>query len=289
MSNSETSGHTTPPWSDGDLRQLNSADGTPLALWDFGGNGPNLLFVHATGFCAQVWAPMAGHLRDRYRCLSLDVRGHGRSDPRPEDLSWDRVAEDVDAAIGVGHSMGGAGLLLAATTPRSAASERLRAMWLFEPIVFPPEFRSEQVADNRLAAGARKRRATFPNRQGAFDNFASKPPLNTLSADALWAYVDAGFESSPDGITLRCRPEVEAAFYEGGACHEGWERAPLVSIPTAVAVGVEAPMSPAALAPAIAARVPGCDLVELRQLGHFGPLEDPPVCAEAVAQFAEPL
>lgn len=277
-----------------DPRRITSKDGTELALWDLGGSGPNLLFAHATGFCAQVWQPMAEELADQFRCFALDVRGHGRSDPRPRQLGWDRVGEDVDAAVeaigdevlGVGHSMGGAGLLLANTTEGSASNRRLSGMWLFEPIVFPPEIRTTLEAENRLATGARKRRATFSSREEAYENYASKPPLSSLSAPALRAYVDHGFEAVSDRVTLRCRPEVEAAFYDGGAHHDGWERCPQVAIPTAIAVGAELANSPAALAPIIATRIPNAELVELRHLGHFGPLEALAECARMVAQFA---
>lgn len=279
---------------------IQSADGTPLALWHLGGEGPPLLFVHATGFCAQVWEPMAHAMSGTHSCWALDVRGHGYSaTASPDehlDQDWERVGEDVAAAmehiggdiIGVGHSMGGAGLVLASAivAPNIA---RIRGMWLFEPIIFPPEFRTDPDEDTPLSAGAMRRRADFSDVESAFDNFAAKPPMSTLAPECLRAYVEHGFRPDGDHITLRCRPAIEAAFYRRGAHHRGWDVSASVTIPTAIVVGAEVPMGPAMVAPRLADRIPGAHLVEMRHLGHFGPLEAPGACAEAVSGFIETL
>jgi pimeloyl-ACP methyl ester carboxylesterase len=61
-----------------------STQGVRVALHDLGGpddpTAPVLLFAHATGFCGQVWEPTAAPLTDRYRCLAIDLRGHGVSE-----------------------------------------------------------------------------------------------------------------------------------------------------------------------------------------------------------------
>ena len=59
-------------------RYTSPGDGPRIATYDLGGDGPDLLLVHATGFCAGVWGPVAA-LLDDFRVTALDVRGHGRS------------------------------------------------------------------------------------------------------------------------------------------------------------------------------------------------------------------
>ena len=162
-------------------------------------------------------------------------------------------------------------------------------MWLFEPIIFPPEFRTDPDEDTPLSAGAMRRRADFSDVESAFDNFAAKPPMSTLAPECLRAYVEHGFRPDGDHITLRCRPAIEAAFYRRGAHHRGWDVSASVTIPTAIVVGAEVPMGPAMVAPRLADRIPGAHLVEMRHLGHFGPLEAPGACAEAVSGFIETL
>jgi pimeloyl-ACP methyl ester carboxylesterase len=254
-----------------------ASGGVDLAVYDFGGDGDPVLLVHANGFCAAVWAPVAARLSD-HRCVAFDLRAHGRSRPHDGDLSWDRHGEDVLAvvdalelggALGVGHSMGGAALLLA----EQARPGTFASLWVWEPIVFPPvELPAE---GNTLAAGALRRRASFPSEQAAYDNFAGKPPLDELAPLALAAYVHYGFQAAPDGgIELRCIPQDESELYRQGPRHRAWEH--LDEVSCAVTVLRSEPTGAGAdlIAPMIAERIPRARLEDHPELGHFGPLAD---------------
>ena len=139
-----------------------TADGLAIALTDFGGAGPDLLLVHATGFCAAVLEPLAQGLTGAFRCWGLDLRGHGHSD-RPADgnFAWSGFALDVLAAIdhlglrqpfAVGHSCGGASVLLA----EEARPGTFGGLYCFEPVVFPIDDPGGGAPmDNPLALGAR--------------------------------------------------------------------------------------------------------------------------------------
>lgn len=271
-------------------RFVTGEDGLRLAVYDLGGDGPDLLLVHATGFCGGVWAPVAKHL-DGFHVTALDVRGHGRSDAPTIDvapgMSWAGTGADVLTAVdalglsdplGVGHSMGGASLLIAELERPGL----FRALWAYEPIVFPPSVLDAPGRPNPLAEGARRRRATFPSARAALENYASKPPFDALDAEGLGAYVRYGFASAADGsVTLRCRPEVEAATFEMGPRHRTFEQLGRVAPPTTVACG-RIEVGPAAFAPAIAAALAHGRLEEHPGLGHFGPLEDPTAIAASI-------
>jgi pimeloyl-ACP methyl ester carboxylesterase len=267
--------------------EIASPDGTPIATYDLGGDGDDVLLVHATGFCAAVWAPLASQLGG-HRRAALDVRGHGRSGVPAAGMHWDGTAADVLASIdalglerpfGVGHSMGGASLLLA----EQARPGTFSGLWLYEPIVFPPQPEAASGSGNHLAEGARRRRATFASPRAAYDNFAAKPPLSSLSPDALAAYVRHGFEQLPDGtVELRCRPEVEAATYEMGAVHHAYQHLGEVGCPVTVVRGTDQLPGPASFAAAIADALPFGRLEDHPELGHFGPLEDPAAMAASV-------
>lgn len=269
------------------------ADGLRIATYDLGGDGPDLLLVHATGFCAGVWAPVATHL-DGFRVTALDVRGHGRSDApdlssddAARGMSWHATGADVLAAVdaldltdpvAAGHSMGGASILIA----QLARPETFRALWGFEPIMMPPEVVAKN-GSNPLAEGARRRRPSFPSAQAAIDNYSSKPPFSALDPDALAAYVQFGFRELDDGsVTLRCTPEVESATYTMGSQHHTFERLGEVTAPMTVARGRADAFSPAAFAPFIADALPNGLLEAHDDLGHFGPLEDPKAIAESI-------
>lgn len=264
-----------------------SPDRTAIATYDLGGPGEDLLLVHATGFCAGVWTPIAAELSE-HRRAALDVRGHGRSGVPGAGMHWDGTAQDVLATIdalgldrpfGVGHSMGGASLVLA----EQARPGTFRGLWLFEPIIFPPHPRPTDGSGNPLAEGARRRRDRFDSARVAYDNFAEKPPLSDLSPAALSAYVRYGFEEHPDGsVALRCRPEVEAATYEMGGVHHAFDHLGEVGCPGTVVRGTDRFPGPASFAPQVAERLPLGRLEDHPELGHFGPLQDPAAMARSI-------
>ncbi len=269
-----------------DPRVVRSADGTELATYDLGGEGGDVLFVHATGFCAGVWTPVSARLSGRH--VAVDVRGHGRSAVPDAGMAWEGTAQDVLAtvdahglsgAVGVGHSMGGASLVLA----EQARPGTFRALWLFEPIIFPTDGPRPADEDNPLVAGARRRRDTFASARAAYDNFAAKPPFDALDPEALSAYVRYGFAELADGsVTLRCRPEVEAQTYAMGPRHDAYDHLGDLACPVTVVRGHTRAPGPATLAELVAERIPRGALEEHPELGHFGPLESPEAVAASI-------
>lgn len=287
-----------------DMVRLPAPDGVSIALHDLTPESSSptegaVLLSHATGFCAHVWQPVARALSHRHRCLALDYRGYGDSDQVDSArLHWRSFGLDAETAasyaaglaggpvIGVGHSMGGAALV-------SAALERpelFRALFLYEPIIFPPmppvaEDESPRHGGHSLADGARKRRRTFASMQAALDNFASKPPLGSFDPDAREGYVRQGFRTLDDGsVEMKCSPEHEARTYETSAVDPKWERLAELRVPCWVLAGAQAPMTPAAIAPVVADQIPGSTYVQWDELGHFGPLEHPSFFAGFVAR-----
>jgi pimeloyl-ACP methyl ester carboxylesterase len=266
-----------------------TTDGVVLALHDLGGDGPPALLVHATGFHGQVFSPLARGLGRRLHCLAVDLRGHGGSGvPAGLDFNWVGFGTDVltavdslrlEGAVGIGHSCGGAALLLAEETRPGTFS----ALYCFEPVVLPFDDAPTPNPSGPLARGARQRREIFASRQDAYANYASKPPLDVLDPEALAAYVELGFEDLPDGtVRLRCRGENEALIYEGGFRHPAFSQLAAVNCPVVLACGAESySFSPAALE-LVVERLANGRLEVLPGLGHFGPLEQPSVVADSV-------
>jgi pimeloyl-ACP methyl ester carboxylesterase len=269
-----------------------SSDGVEVAVHDLGGrpDGQPMLLVHATGFCAAVFRPLAAALGQRFRCWAVDLRGHGETlTPPTVDYAWSGFADDVLAALAVteaagarpvamGHSSGGAAVLAAeAERPGTFA-----ALWCYEPIVWPDPAVAQERAE-RLAAGARKRRGTFPSAEEAYANFSAKPPFSALAPEALRAYVEGGFAAGPDGaVSLRCRPEAEAAVYLRAVEGDRYRRLAEVGCPVVVAAGGRSDAITPGRAQAMVDALPAGRLRVFDGLGHFGPLEDPPAVAAAV-------
>jgi pimeloyl-ACP methyl ester carboxylesterase len=278
--------------------RVQTSDGVEIATYDLGGHGPPVLLVHATGFHGRVWLPVAAALGDRYHCWSLDSRGHGDSAPAPGgDYAWEGFAEDVLAVrqrlgwehpAAVGHSSGGAALLLA----EEARPGTFAALYCYEPVVpigpAPPGGPSGSSPGQVLADGARRRREVFASRDQARANYAAKAPFSEFDPAALAAYIKWGFHDLADGtVRLACRRQDEARVYEAAVRHHGFRDLGLVACPVTVAAGGrQAHFGPGAMT-AVAARLGGSRPVEVHpDLGHFGPLQRP---AEVAASIVEAL
>lgn len=259
--------------------RVRSTDGVDIAVHDFGGNGPTLLISHATGFHGHCYQPMAKVLAGSAHCVSFDYRGHGDTEHPARPVDWRANADDCVAVaealggqvFGFGHSMGGACLLLAA----SRRPDLFTRLAVYEPIVPASAATFGDPEDNQMAAAAARRRATFPTMEAALDNFASKSPLNRFRADALHAYVHHGFRGGPDGVTLKCTPQIEAATFRATTGHQIWDDLPSVQTPTVVAAGRLDGSPPPEFAEEIATRIPGAAFTRLADSDHFAPMAEP--------------
>ena len=279
------------------MRSVPTADGLTLMVHEQGGAGRPTLLCHATGFHGAVWEPVSAALGEGFERWALDFRAHGASVVPPnQPLPWSEMGDDVLTVVddlgidqgqllGVGHSMGGAALLLA----EQARPGTFAGLWMFEPIAPPPAALPAIEGGNHLAEAALRRRPGFLSIAEALANFASKPPLDVARADALHAYVRHGFVTGEDGaVHLACRPTDESQIYRGGGSHGAFDRLGEVRCPVVVACGGE-PFGPAAFASAIADALPSGRLEPHEHLGHFGPLEAPAELAASVRSLADAL
>lgn len=278
-----------------DATLIPSIDNVTIVMHDFGGSGTPVLLSHATGFHAHCWEPLADDLSKNHHVMALDHRGYGDADAvDPGTLTWRSYGDDALAAarhmsalhngaplVGVGHSMGGASLLMAA----QRHPELFSALFVFEPIVFPPVDPATESnrPPNPLAGGARKRRSTFPTFEAALENFTAKPPMNTFHPLAREAYVRHGFKPTALGeVELKCIPEHEARTYETGGTSGAWDDLPSIHTRVWVISGAPAPYQPSSFAIKVAEQLPNSTYIQYDEMGHFGPLEHPATIATLV-------
>ena len=178
---------------------------------------------------------------------ALDLPGHGLTG-EPLDvlgsaasvsagpLNWDFVGESIrrsaaklreDARcepllIGVGHSLGGAGCLLAELQSPAGLFDSL-LVW--EPILFNPSPQSKRKTGGPdKAKASSRRRADFDSPRQALELFATKPLFADWDPRSLEGYIDGGLQPKDGpvdvngaGWTLSCAPEV-SVIMSGADC-----------------------------------------------------------------------
>lgn len=271
----------------------------PLGVLDWGGDGPDLLFLHPNGLCAGLFDPLAQRLRGRWRVVGIDLRGHGGSDDArsPLDLRFNRLARDVVEALDllgvdhvdvVGQSLGGGvGVLVDRLCPG-----RIRRLVLAEAVAFAPtRLSAEGPRDNPMSAAARRRRSRWPNEAAARERFLARRPLRDLGTEFLEAYIRWGTEVNGAGeVALCCRPETEADVFEisatPGGAPDAWSHLDDVTARAAVVVGAGSDL-PRVWFDDQAARM-GAGVTSLSG-GHFMLQTDPDEVAEIVNRLLTDL
>jgi pimeloyl-ACP methyl ester carboxylesterase len=77
---------------------VESADGTPIAVWR-SGEGPPLVLVHGAAADHSRWAPVLPALEQHFTVLAVDRRGRGPSGDADE-YALEREVEDLAAVSG---------------------------------------------------------------------------------------------------------------------------------------------------------------------------------------------
>lgn len=226
-------------------------------------DAPVAVFLGSLGSDLSMWAPQADALRDRYRVITVDHRGHGRSPVPDGPYAISELADDVvalfdslgiSAAHVVGLSLGGAvAQYLAVLAPH-----RVRTLSL-------------------LCTAAK-----FGEPQGWIDRAATSRGQGAESlADAVvgrW-FTREFADGNPEFIA-RHRSMIAATPDEGyAACCEAlseWDfTAELgrIDAPTLVIAGKNDPSTPPAVMQVLADRIAGARFEVLDHAAHLANLE----------------
>jgi pimeloyl-ACP methyl ester carboxylesterase len=263
-----------------------------MYVLDWGGDGPPIVILHATGFLGRIYRPLAERLRAVGHVYSYDQRGHGDSSAAPDgEYSWEATMRDLEGFVtamgwsgvkAIGHSAG-------ATAIGSLACERpdliARAV-LLEPVIFESPDAPELGWRNPFIERTLKRRRIFDSVDAMFANFENKPPYNTWRTDILRDYCEFGTRPTSDcKRELKCAPEIEAKFYETARDFDGLGRILRCTMPLLVMFGTRSDSLGAALSGKVAKEIKNGRVIDVADVGHFLPMEKPEYAAEQAVEF----
>jgi pimeloyl-ACP methyl ester carboxylesterase len=216
------------------------------------------LLIHGWASSSRMWAPTIDLLQDRYRCVALDLPGHGDSDkPVAGWYSIDRFAKvvedvaqaaDLECPLIFGHSMGGAIALHMAVHSTLGP----KALVLINPLIsgpIRPQWR-QWLYRPALAVGRR----VWP-----------------VASDLLERSTNGGSGGRPGG-TGRLRQRSDLAKITADSAIGSMKAAltcdlaedvPFVTCPTLMILGTRDRTIPPERGRLAASRIPRADLVEL--------------------------
>ena len=264
-------------------------NGLRLHCLDWGGDGPPIVMVHATGFLARIYQPIALALRTIGRVYSYDQRGHGDSEVPPLDaIDWYRTADDLEALLvamqlkGVrafGHSAGATAIAAVASRQPDLIS---RAM-LVEPVIVDALDPNQRPSD--LYERAAKRKPAFDNLAAMYANFERKPPYATWRRDILRDFCEFGTRADSDRRVLKCAPETEARIYQTARDFDGLGHLLATTIPLLIEFGEKTESPGIGFAERITENAPQRRVVITADAGHLVPMEQPEEVARLALEF----
>ncbi|WP_337060275.1 alpha/beta fold hydrolase [Kineococcus sp. G2] len=254
---------------------------------------PTVVLLHGYGLCADSWHFQRVALRDRYRLVLPEHRGHGRSTRGPGGpVGVARLADDLGQVLDavaptgplvlVGHSLGGMTIMELAVR-RPDLLERVRGVGLVAtssgglaafdhglPLLGRHLVRWAEQALQRTAERAdvlersRRRAAEVEQRLVSHWSFASpvSPEVERLAARMMAA------------TPVETIADLLPAF---GTLDESEALTALAGRAVQVIAAERDLMTPAAHGRTIADAVPGAEHVLVRQAGHLVMLEHPAV------------
>jgi esterase len=265
-------------------------EGFRLHFLDWGGEGPALLLLHGGALTAHTWDPVCAALRDRFRCVALDQRGHGDSEWSPElDYGIDAHVRDVaglvdrlklDQPIVVGQSLGAVnGLAFAARHP-----ERVRALAMIDAGPWIQSAGAGRIADFVLEPAELPSVEDFVERAQRFNPRRDPALLRRTLLDNLRPLPNGAWTWKYDRRHLS-RERFEAFAAELSKLES---LLPHVRCPTLVVRGEESDVFTAADAERLARSLPHGRAVTVAGAGHTVQGDNPLELAGRLAEFAAP-
>jgi 2-(acetamidomethylene)succinate hydrolase len=234
--------------------------------------------MHGITANAHVFEPLMARLEHRFHLVSVDQRGHGRSEKPARGYAGEDFARDIEAmipdkALLIGHSLGARNSLLAsALFPQKV----LGAVAIdFTPYIEDQVF---DALDSRVGGGDRPF-GSLEEVKTYLHNRYPKLPADAVERRARYGYAHKGNEwhalAAPAAMRETCaglRTDLSSTLKS-------------VAVPVLLMRGAESKLvSPAAWKKTRALR-PDLPAVEIADADHYVPEEQPAAVADAILGF----
>jgi pimeloyl-[acyl-carrier protein] methyl ester esterase len=250
------------------------------------GRGPDLVLLHGWGLNLGVWDGLVQEIGARFRVISIDLPGHGRSAwnagrSTPAEMAWqihDTLSSVSNRYCLLGWSLGGQiALDLAAAMPSRV--ERLVLVATTAKFASAPDWPHGMPAATltrlagKLRTDSRRTMDDFLKLQvrGGAD---SENVLGQLR-NALSTHGEAQPEALSAGLNMLAASDLRATL-------------PHVRLPVLVIAGQHDRITPAAASRALTQLLPDARYIEIRRAAHVPFLSHPKLFAKWLQSFLRP-
>jgi pimeloyl-ACP methyl ester carboxylesterase len=280
----------------GERHELRGPDGLRVAVECYGPpDAPQLVLAHGWTNTGRVWHEQVAGLADRFRLVTYDQPGHGRTSPPRSrrytlDLLGDTLRTVIEQATGpqrlvlAGHSLGGMTVLNLLARHGEVTADRLAGVALLSTT---SSARAETALLELGIGGA----ARFERALRILVPWFRDPRVHELSGriysassdlsyvmTRLWAIGPAAPPEVVDFVeqlVLDSDPDIIAGLTEAVLGVDEDLGLECLTVPTRIVVGARDRLTPATRSRRMAARCAAAELLELPEVGLMAPLEAP--------------
>lgn len=263
-------------------------DGAVLS-WRVDGQGPTaLLACNGIGVSTSFWRPLAEHFSRTHSFVTWDYRAHGQSPvpAHPEEMTVALCARDLWAVLEsagfsraalFGHSMGSQ-VILEAYRQEPSRALALLPMLGASGKVLPPAFRALLEIGAANAPRAERAMRSVLRLPGIFEAMRA---LRLVHPDLCPKEAFEPYFAHLMSLDLR----GWFALARDLTTHDASDLLTQIRVPVLVVAGERDLFTPLARSREMAARIPGAELLVLREGSHAALVEQPEMVALTVEKF----
>lgn len=265
-----------------------SFNGLQLSYYESGSpKKPAILFTHANGYSAGCYRYYQQNLAKDYHVFGLDFSGHGNSESSMAFKNWFFFRNQILALIshlkidnltGIGHSLGGATLLMAAYREKQLFNKLI----LFDPTILNLLLVSlSKLFGNPLSKTAAQRRQTFNSLDIVRKGYKRAPAFRKWNSDIFEDYLNSCLRRSGDGYELCCDPALEAKIFKVHSLSSHFQFGK-IKTETHILTAENSEVCTPKAAKKIQKNNPHSSFEELSDASHFFPFEIPELTLEKI-------
>jgi 3-oxoadipate enol-lactonase len=251
---------------------------------DEGNTGdPVIIFIHGFPFNKSMWDKQMEVLKENYRVIAYDVRGHGNSDGGTKDFSIDLFATDllnlmnavkIDKAILCGLSMGGYIALNAVEN----YPDRFDALILSDTT----------CTSDTLEVKAKRMKTIETIKKNGVEKFADESVKNLFAPESFSTKKKeiAAVREMIVNTTEESLCKTLRAFYER---KESCTKLQNINVPVLIMVGNEDKITPLAAAQFMNKKIKESLLSIIEHAGHLSNIENPSEFNNQLEEFVSTI